>query len=69
MNRVIFASKAQELNKARAEYCLEVAKDWYKQILGKDWTKFSKGKLKSVETDGKSQSWIKNNLKQGILIS
>jgi len=68
MNKVIFASKAQALNIERAEYCLEVAKDWYKQILGKDWTKSSKGKLKSVETDGKSQKWIKDNLKQGILI-
>ena len=68
MNKVLFASKAQELNIARAEYCLEVAKDLYKQIIGKDWTKSVKGKLKSVETDGKSQSWIKNNLKQGTLI-
>ena len=68
MNKVIFASRAQELNIARAEYCLEVAKDWYKQILGKDWTKPVKGNLKSVGTDGKSQKWIKDNLKQGILI-
>ena len=67
-NRVIFASRAQELNIARAEYCLEVAKDLYKQIIGKDWTKPVKGKLKSVETDGKSQKWIKDNLKQGVLI-
>lgn len=67
-NRVIFASRAQELNIARAEYCLEVAKDLYKQIIGKDWTKPVKGKLKSVESDGKSQKWIKDNLKQGVLI-
>ena len=44
-NKLTFASKAQELNIERAQYLLDVAKEQYKKIIGKDWTPSKKGKL------------------------
>ena len=67
-NKLTFASKAQELNIERAQYLLDVAKEQYKKIIGKDWTPSKKGKLVSVKKDAESQAFLRNALKQGTLI-
>ena len=68
-NKLTFASKAQELNIERAEYLLNVAKEQYKKILGKDWTPTNNKKVKSdVKKSAESQAFLKNALAQGTLI-
>ena len=68
-NKLTFASKAQELNIERAEYLLNVAKEQYKKILGKDWTPSNNKKVKSdIKKSAESQAFLKNALKQGTLI-
>ena len=68
-NKLTFASKAQELNIERAEYLLNVAKEQYKKILGKDWTPSNNKKVKSdIKKSAESQAFLRNMLKQGTLI-
>ena len=68
-NKLTFASKAQELNIEGAEYLLNVAKEQYKKILGKDWTPSNNKKVKSdIKKSAESQAFLKNALKQGTLI-
>ena len=68
-NKLTFASKAQELNIERAQYLLDVAKEQYKKIIGKDWTPSNNKKVKTdVKKSAESQAFLKNALKQGTLI-
>ena len=68
-NKLTFASKAQELNIERAQYLLDVAKEQYKKIIGKDWTPTNNKKVKSdIKKSAESQAFLKNALKQGTLI-
>ena len=68
-NKLTFASKAQEINIERAQYLLDVAKEQYKKIIGKDWTPSNNKKVKTdVKKSAESQAFLKNALKQGTLI-
>ena len=68
-NKLTFASKAQELNIERAQYLLDIAKEQYKKIIGKDWTPSSNKKVKTdIKKSAESQAFLKNALKQGTLI-
>ena len=68
-NKLTFASKAQELNIERAQYLLDVAKEQYKKIIGKDWTPSSNKKVKTdIKKSAEGQAFLRNALKQGTLI-
>jgi len=68
-NKLTFASKAQELNIERAQYLLDIAKEQYKKIIGKDWTPTNNKKVKSdIKKSAESQAFLKNALAQGTLI-
>ena len=59
-NKLTFASKAQELNIERAQYLLDVDKEQYKKIIGKDWTPSNNKKVKKP----KKTSYKRNYKKQ-----